>query len=68
VQEVLVLTTDVTHAEWRSDDEDNILFHHEGSVEILSDLDDKVEEIPDEYYEMMNHINLNYPEDEGVDI
>tara|TARA_R110002167_G_scaffold169001_2_gene366763 strand:+ start:596 stop:784 length:189 start_codon:yes stop_codon:yes gene_type:complete len=62
------LTTDVTHIEWRSDDEDNILFHHEGSVEILSDLDDKVEEIPDEYYEMMNHINLNYPEDEGVDI
>ena len=53
------MTTDVTHAEWRSDDEDNIFFHHEGSVEILSDLDDEVEELQDEYYEMMNHQALN---------
>ena len=51
------MTTDVTHIEWRSD----------YSVEIL-EFEDEIEEIPDEYYEMMNHINLNYPEDEGVDI
>jgi hypothetical protein len=61
------LTTDVTHIEWRSDDEDNILFHHEGSVEILSDLEEPDVEIADEYYEMMNHINLNYSEDEDLD-
>ena len=50
------MTTDVTHIEWHSDT----------SVEFLYEEPDV--EIPDEYYEMMNHINLNYPEDEGVDI
>ena len=58
------MTTDVTHIEWRSDH----------SVEIL-EFDDQdlleggwtLKELPDEYYEMMNHINLNYSEDEDLD-
>jgi len=55
VREDLVLTTDVTHIEWHSDT----------SVEILYEEPDV--EIADEYYEMMNHINLNYSEDEDLD-
>ena len=65
MKEASILTTDVTHIEWRSD----------YSVEILEFEDDQdlleggwsLKEIPDEYYEMMNHINLNYPEDEDLD-
>jgi len=48
------LTTDVTHIEWHSDT----------SVEFLYEETDV--EIADEYYEMMNHINLN-SEDEDLD-
>jgi len=55
VKEASILTTDVTHIEWHSDT----------SVEILYEEPDV--EIADEYYEMMNHINLNYSEDEDLD-
>ena len=58
MKEASILTTDVTHIEWRSDH----------SVEILEAFDDdRLEELPDEYYEMMNHINLNDSEDEDLD-
>ena len=55
MKEASILTTDVTHIEWHSDT----------SVEFLYEEPDV--EIPDEYYEMMNHINLNYSEDEDLD-
>ena len=48
------MTTDVTHIEWHAD-----------SSEFLYEEPDVP--LGDEYYEMMNHINLNYSEEEDLD-